>query len=317
MGSPVAGLSFKGAFAGGVTPGVAGDVSVSVPSLRALARLIGFTAPAYLAGDDLTIAATLKASPHEAALAEATMTSANQTVQGALHFAEGAGARPTLSGTLDADRLALAPLIGPAESLFDATGDWSDRAFALTPPQDFDLDLRLSAAQLDVYGRELARAAGSLILKDGALTASLLDAGLYGGRLQGEARIASVGQDLDLHVRGGVSDADFGAAFSDIGWPVPGGKGAAEFALQTVGRTPAAAVAGLSGSVSVRLQQGSVAGVNLEEALRRSQRRRIDVARDLQIGGTAFDKLALEFALGQGVLHVVNGELAALFRCRT
>jgi uncharacterized protein YhdP len=54
-----------------------------------------------------------------------------------------------------------------------------------------------------------------------------------------------------------------------------------------------------------------VAGVNLEEALRRSQKRRIDVARDMRVGGTAFDRLALEFVLGQGVIHVVNGELAA------
>ena len=311
LASPVAALSFKGAFAGGATPGVAGDVSVSIPSLRALARLIDLSPPAWFAGDDLALAATLKASPREAALAGATMTSAGQTLEGALHFVEEVGGRPALSGTLDADLLALAPLIGPAGPLFDAGGGWSDRAFSLAPPRDFDLDLRLSAARLDVYGRELANAAGSLILKDGVLTASLLNSGFYGGRLRGEARVDCVGQDLDMHARGAVADADFGAAFSDVGWPVPGGKGAAEFSLQTVGRTPATAVAGLGGSISVRLQQGSVAGVNLEEALRRSLRRKIDVDRDMRIGSTAFDRLALDFALGRGVLHVLNGELAA------
>ena len=52
-------------------------------------------------------------------------------------------------------------------------------------------------------------------------------------------------------------------------------------------------------------------GVNLEEALRRSQRRPIDVARDMRSGGTAFDRLSLELALGEGVAHVVDGELVA------
>ena len=311
LASPIAALSFKGAFVGGATPGVAGDATVSIPSLRGLARLIDLSPPAWFAGDDVALAATLKASPREAALAGATVTSAGQTFEGALHLVEEVGGRLALSGTLDADRLALAPLIGPARPLLDASGDWSDRPFSLALPQDFDLDLRLSAARLDVYGGELANAAGSLILKNGVLTASLLDAGFYGGRLQGEARIACMGQDLDLRARGAVSDADFGAAFSDLGWPIPGGRGAAEFSLQTVGRTPAAAVVGLDGSISVRLQQGSVAGVNLEEALRRSLRRKIDVDRDMRIGSTAFDRLALDFALGRGVLHVVNGELAA------
>jgi AsmA protein len=59
------------------------------------------------------------------------------------------------------------------------------------------------------------------------------------------------------------------------------------------------------------LDEGALSGINLEEALRRSQRRPIDVARDMRIGGTAFDSLALKLELGHGIAHVVNGALAA------
>ena len=39
--SPIANLSFSGALAGGEAPSVAGDVSASVPSVKALARVVG------------------------------------------------------------------------------------------------------------------------------------------------------------------------------------------------------------------------------------------------------------------------------------
>ena len=50
----------------------------------------------------------------------------------------------------------------------------------------FDLDLRLSAAHLDVYGLKLADAAAFTSVTDGKLTATLMEAAAYGGRLQGE-----------------------------------------------------------------------------------------------------------------------------------
>ncbi len=308
--SPIANLSFIGALAGGEAPSVSGDVSASVPSVKALAHVVGVDAPSFVAADDAAVVGKLQATPNEATLADATVTSARQTLQGALRVA-GFDGRPSVSGSFDGDRLAIAPFVGPAPPLLDREGGWSVRPFALAPPRNFDLDLRLSAGQLNVYGRDLANAAASAILKDGVLTLSLVDAAAYGGRLQGETRVACVGDDVNIHARARLSAADFGAAFSDLGWSVPTGQGTLEFALETRGASPAAVVAGLGGSALLKLDQGAITGINLEEALRRSQRRSIDVARDMRIGGTAFDTLALEFALGQGIAHVVNGELAA------
>ena len=308
--SPIANLSFSGALAGGGAPNIEGQVSASVPSTKALARLVGREPPTFFAADDVMITAKLKATPSEATFAEAIVTSAGQTLQGALHAAE-VDSRPVVSGSFDADRLAIAPLIGPAPPLIDRDGGWSAGLFAIAPPRGFDLDLRLSAGHLDVYGRELDNAAGSVILKDGVLTASLVDAAAYGGRLSGETRVVCEGEVLNVRARAKLAAADFGAAFSDFGWPAMTGRGTLEFALETTGRSPVAAVAELGGSASLELEQGAVLGINLEEALRRSQRRPIDVARDMRIGGTAFDTLTLEVSLGRGIIHVINGELGA------
>jgi AsmA protein len=308
--SPIANLSFSGALPGGGAPSLEAEVSASVPSIKALAGFVGREPPSFLAADDLAVAAKLEATGNEATLVEATVTIAGQTLQGALRAAEVDG-RPVVSGSFDADRLAIAPLIGPAPPLIDRGAGWSALPFAIAPPRDFDLDLRLSAGHLDVYGRELANAAGSVILKDGVLTASVIDAAAYGGRLQAETRIACEGEDLNVRARGQLAAADFGAAFAAFGWPATTGQGTLEFALDTTGRSPVAAAAELNGSASLKLEQGAVSGINLEEALRRSQRRPIDIARDMRIGGTAFETLHLDVALGRGIVHVVNGALEA------
>ena len=151
-------------------------------------------------------------------LGDATLTSAGQTLEGALAIG-GAGGRPAVSGTLAAETLALEPLLGPPRALFDPSGAWSAKPFAFAPLRTFDLDLRLSAAHLDVYGLTLADAAASVIVTDGKLDINLIEAAAYGGRLQGEAAVARVGRDLKMSARGELADADLGAAIANFGRP--------------------------------------------------------------------------------------------------
>jgi AsmA protein len=308
--SPVVDLGFNGLLTGGRRRSVAGDFYASSPSLTALARFLGVMRPSFLAADDVAMSGKVKATPTVITLDDAALTSAGQTIRGALHIA-GLEGRPSVSSTLDADKIAVSALFGPPAPLFGPNGEWNRRSFSLAPPSNFDLDLRLSARRLDAYGLDLADAAVSAILKNGVLSASLVDASAYGGRLQSEIRLACLEQNLQLAARAKLSDADFGAIFPAFGWPGPTGKGTVELTVQTAGSSPALAIAALGGSAQLKLEHGAVAGVNLEEALRRSQRRPIDVVRDTRVGGTAFDRLSLELAVGNGVAHVVNGDLDA------
>ena len=163
------------------------------------------------------------------------MTSAEQTFEGAIEIAD-PGGRPAVSGTLAAETLALEPLLGPPQRLFDSSGGWSAKPFALTPPQAFDLDLRLSASRLDVYGRKLTDAAASVMVTHGKLSMNLIDAAAYGGRLNGEAALTCVDDDLKLSARGELSDADLGAAVADFGRPTVTGRGAARFSARDLRR---------------------------------------------------------------------------------
>ena len=308
--SPAANFTVDGALARGDAPSAEGDVAASLPSLDALTHLFGGARPAFLFADDIAFAGRAKATPKGLMFESASVTSANQSLEGALELTYGGG-RLGISGTLAADRLALAPILGSPASLLDRSQGWSRKPFALAALRDFDLDLRLSAVQLDLYGGLLANAAASLILKDGVLSANLIEAAAYQGRLQGVARAAADGETVELRASAEIADADLGRAFADFGWPVPSGRGGARFAVETSGGSPADAVAGLNGSASIELSDGSIAGVNLEEALRRSRRRPLDLSRDMRRGETAFDRLALELDLERGVASVVRGDMTS------
>ena len=239
---PLAKLAFGGSLALGDQPSADGDLTASVPSIAALASFLNAKPPPVLAANDIAITAKVKGAPHALTLGEATLTSAGQTVEGALAISD-AGGRPAVSGTLAAETLALEPLLGPPERVFDPSGGWSAKPFAFAPLRSFDLDLRLSAAHLDVYGLPLADAAASVIVTDGKLNMTLIEAAAYGGRLQGEAA-AYVGRDLKISARGELVDADLGAAIADFGQPVATGTAGRDLpsrppALRPPPRSPA------------------------------------------------------------------------------
>ena len=304
--SPLGKLAFGGLLALSDQPSVDGDLTASIPSIAALASFLDARRPAVLAANDITITAKVKGAADSLTFGDATLTSAGQTLEGAIAIRE-AGGRPAISGTLAAETLALEPLLGPPERVFGPLGNWSTKPFAFAPLRSFDLDLRLSAAHLDAYGLKLADAAASAIVTDGKLSATLLEAAAYGGRLQGEVGAAYVGRDLDLSARGELADADLGAAIADFARPIVTGTGGVKFALEASGASPAAAISSLTGTASLEAADGAILGVNLEEALRRSHRRPIDVERDMRLGGTPFDKVEASLELDDGRAQVRRG----------
>lgn len=308
--SPVASAVIAGELAGGASPALTGDVSLAIRSIAGLVRILRVEPPSFFAPDDVAISARMKADLDSVGFSDATITSGGQNAQGALQ-ADILNGRLAVSGTLDAERLTVAPLFGAPIRAFDADGAWSGDPVALAIPRDFDVDLRLSAGQIDLYGTVLENAAVSAILKDGALSLGVLDATVRGGRLQGDLRLACVGRNLEIGAKAKLADADIGAVLADMGGSAPTGQGTAELAVSTRGQSAAEALAGLTGSAAFTWLGGAAPGVNLEEALRRSQRRPVDWMRELRPGETAFDRLVLELAIKDGVAHVTRGELAS------
>jgi len=308
--SPLAKIAFGGSLVFGDAPAADGELTASIPSIAALTSFLGAQPPPVLAADDIAIKAKVKGGPDSLTLGEAALTSAGQTLEGALAVSD-LGRRPVISGTLAAETLALEPLLGPPERVFEPSGGWSTKPFAFAALRSFDLDLRLSASHLDIYGLRLADAAASAIVANGKLSATLLEAAAYGGRLQGEFGAAYLGRNLDLSARGELAGANLGAAIADFGPAVVTGTGGVKFALAASGGSPAAAIASLSGTASLEAADGAILGVNLEEALRRSRRRPIDVERDMRVGGTTFETFNASLALDNGRAEVEHGVMTS------
>jgi AsmA protein len=309
--SPLAKLAFGGSLALSDQPSIDGDLTASIPSIAALASFLDVQPPGVLAANDITITSKVKGAADSLTFGDATLTSAGQTLEGAIAISEAGGGRPAISGTVAAETLALEPLLGPPQPVVDPSGRWSTKPFAFAPLRSFDLDLRLSAAHLDVYGLKLADAAASAIITDGKLSATLMEAAAYGGRLQGEVGAAYVGRNLKLNARGDLADADLGAAIADFAQPIVTGTGGAKFTLEASGASPAAAISSLTGTASLEATDGSILGVNLEEALRRSHRRPIDAERDIRLGGTTFDKVEASLTVGEGRAQVGHGVMTS------
>lgn len=301
-------LTLDGAWSGGVNGGFSGDVSTRVRSLSALRRLLGASSERLLADDALSVDGKIQTKGAMVSLSESRFQIAGQTFDGALTLSSGNG-RDAISGTLAADSLRIDPLLPAAFTPLDDAGGWSSRPFAFGPPADLNLDLRISIAHAEWHGHHIEDAAGSLMCRDGRLNAKLLDATAYQGALQGELTLASGPAGLAADLSGSIADADLGAAFADFGWSAYRGHGGLKFSLRSSGASPAASIASLAGTASLDLQAGLVEGVNVEEAMRRSQRRPIDVSRDMASGQTAFSAAQAQFTVSGGIATITSGRV--------
>ena len=296
-------FALNGTWGGDAVSGFAGDVSGEIRSLAALEGFFGAGPAPLFVGDALSFAGKAQTNGASLALSEARFEFAGQRFDGALTLSR-ENARATISGTLAADSLKIEPLIGAPPTFVNAEGVWSAEKFGFAPPRGLDLDLRISAAHADWRGHRIDDAAGSLICKDGELSVKLLQAAAYQGVLKGEITLARENDALATRLAGSLADADIGAALADFGWSGYRGRGGFDFSLRSTGLAPADSVASLAGVASLDLQSGVIEGVSVEEAMRRGQRRPIDVARDMAAGQTTFTRARAQFVVANGTAQI-------------
>jgi AsmA protein len=301
-------LEADGAWGDGGEASFVGTLTAEIRSLSALKRLLGGDDAPFLLGDSFSLSGKAQAAGEAMTLSEAAVTASGQKFDGALTFAR-QGGRYAVSGTLAADQFDLSALIGPPPDLLTPAGDWRETPFAYASPTDLDLDLRLSAASLEWGGGAVEDAAGSLMCRAGACTATLLDANAYQGTLKGQFSVTRGARGLATQATVSLADADLGAAFADFGWSGFHGRGDVAANLHATGFAASDSVLSLAGQASATLTTGAVDGVSVEEALRRSQRRSVDLARGLGNGTTHFSRGRLRLSIADGVATIDEGRV--------
>jgi AsmA protein len=218
--------------------------------------------------------------------------------------------RRTLQGTLAADELNLSPYISAGRLLTSNERDWNRVPIALDGLSGFDLDLRLSAARMTVARAKLGRTAAAVNLRGGKLTVTIGESQAFGGILKGTLALAATNLGADFKSQLQFTDVDLENCLGEMfGFRRLEGRGDMNVTLDAGGHSVLALTRTMNGSASLIGRQGALVGLNVEQLLRRLERRPLSGTGDFRSGRTSFEKLTVNLKITQGTAVVEDVRL--------
>jgi AsmA protein len=221
--------------------------------------------------------------------------------EGVLTFA--ADGRQTLQGTLAADTLDLTPYVSTIRLLTATERAWNNGRITLDGLAGLDLDLRLSAANVVVSTAKLGRTAIAANLRGGHLVVTVGEAQAYGGVIIGSLTLANFEQGVDVKSQLQFTDVDLESCLGQLfGLRRLEGKGNISLAVEGTGDSVLAVTHTLNGTASLSGTNGALAGLNVEQLLRRLERRPLSGGGEFRSGRTPYDKITVALKLNQGTV---------------
>ena len=225
------------------------------------------------------------------------------SAEGVLTFA--ADGRKTVQGTLAADSLDLTPYISTVRLLTANERAWSNGPITLDGLAGIDLDLRLSAANVVVSNAKLGRTAVAANLRSGHLVVTVGEAQAYGGVIKGSLALANFDQGIDVKSQLQFTDVDLENCLGQLfGLRRLEGKGNIALAVEGTGNSVLAVTHTLNGTATLNGSNGALAGLNVEQLLRRLERRPLSGGGEFRSGRTPYDKISVALKITQGTVTV-------------
>jgi len=221
-----------------------------------------------------------------------------------------AGARAVVQGTLAAEELDLTPYVSTVHLLRSTEREWSRVPIVLDGLTGFDLDLRLSAAKIDLASAKLGRTAIAANMRDGHLSVTIGESQAFGGVLKGSLGVAKAQGGATIKSQLQFADVDLDSCLGDLfGVRRLEGKGTLALAVEGTGDSVLALTQTLAGSATLTANQGALVGLNIEQLLRRLERRPLSGGGEFRSGRTVFDKLTMNVRLTDGTANLENVRL--------
>jgi AsmA protein len=225
------------------------------------------------------------------------------SVEGVLTFA--ADGRQTLQGTLAADTLDLTPYISTVRLLTANERAWNNGRITLDGLAGIDLDLRLSAANVVVSNAKLGRTAIAANLRNSHLVITVGEAQAYGGVIKGSLALANFKQGVDVKSQLQFTDVDLESCLGQLfGLRRLEGKGNITLAVEGTGDSVLAVTHTLNGTAGLVGTDGALAGLNVEQLLRRLERRPLSGGGEFRSGRTPYDKITVALKIAEGTVTV-------------
>jgi AsmA protein len=225
------------------------------------------------------------------------------TAEGVLTFAT--DGRKTLQGTLASDSLDLTPYVSTVRLLTANQRDWNTGSITLDGLSGMDLDLRLSAANVAMSNAKIGRTAVAANLHGGHLVVTVGEAQAYGGVIRGSLTLANSNAGVDVKSQLQFNDVDLESCLGQMfGLHRLEGKGNLSFAVEGNGDSVIGITRTLNGTASLIGEKGALAGLNVEQLLRRLERRPLSGGGEFRTGRTPFDKITVALKIAQGMVTV-------------
>lgn len=303
----VAGKPMKAAFEGSIsikpTLKVEGTVAADSPSLR---NALIWTGMQPLPGGGFgrfTIKAQTNVVGGTIGLSGVNVELDGNTAEGVLTFAT--DGRKTLQGTLATDTLDLTPYVSTIRLLTTNQRAWNSTRITLDGLSGIDFDLRLSAANVIMSSAKIGRTAIGANLRAGNLVVTVGEAQAYGGVIQGSLALAIYEAGVDVKSQLQFTDVDLESCLGQLfGLRRLEGKGNMSLAVEGTGESVLAVTRTLNGTAGLVGADGAVAGLNVEQLLRRLERRPLSGGGEFRSGRTPYDKITVGLKIDQGTVTV-------------
>jgi AsmA protein len=230
------------------------------------------------------------------------------SAEGVLTFAT--DGRQTLQGTLAADSLDLTPYVSTIRLLTTNEREWNRMPLAVDGLSGMDFDLRLSAAKIIMADAMLGRTAIAANLRGGKLVLTIGESQAFGGVIKGSLGLAKSEQGAELKSQLHFADVDLDACMGALfGLRRLEGKGSLGFNVEATGATILGLTRTMTGNASLTANKGALTGLNVEQLLRRLERRPLSGGSEIRTGRTPYDKLTVMLKITQGTANVEDVSL--------
>ncbi|MGB7276164.1 MAG: AsmA family protein [Pseudolabrys sp.] len=303
----VSGTPMKAAFEGAIslkpTLKIEGTLAADAVSLRNALVWAGQKPPPGGGFGRFAIKARTNVVAGTISLSSVNVELDGNAAEGVLTFA--ADGRQTLQGTLAADTLDLTSYVSTVRLLTTNERSWSSGRITLEGLASVDVDLRLSAANVVVSNAKLGRTAIAANLRGGHLVVTIGEAQAYGGVIKGSLAFAEFDQGVEVKSQLQFTDVDLEMCLGQLfGLRRLEGKGSMSLNVEGTGNSVLAVTRTLSGTATLTGTNGALAGLNVEQLLRRLERRPLSGGGEFRTGRTPYDKIALALKIAKGTVTV-------------
>jgi AsmA protein len=301
-------LAFEGVMSNRPSFKVDGTLSADAPSLREALRWTGDTPLPGGGFGRFTLKAKANMVGGAMALSGVNLELDGNAAEGVLTYA--ANGRRTWQGTLAAEELDLTPYVSTIRLLTTNAREWDRMPISLDGLTGFEIDLRLSAGKVTIGRAKVGRTAVAASLRGGKLLVTVGESQAFNGLIKGSLAIAKSETGADVRSEMQFTDVDLDSCLGELfGLRRLEGKGNVSFLLEGTGASVMNLTRTLGGNVTVTAQQGALTGINVEQMLRRLERRPLSGGGDVRNGRTPYERLNVLLKIANGAVTVEDASV--------